>query len=144
MSTYINTLPKELRTELQYYVNYPYWSTFNQLLKWNRIQSFTSDELSVQLKQRCSHYFNELDIKYVEVLKGSWWSLYEIYYQIPHTEVVTVDTLVKYINTVLNYRYAPHLADIGNLNVMLKELNCEEQIVAYSLGTETKYVAVKL
>ena len=116
MVIYIDALPKELRTELQYYINYRYWTVFNQLLKLNNIQSFTKDELPTQLKQRCSHYFSELNVKYVEVLEGNWLSLFEIYYQIPETEVVTVDTLVKYINTVFNYRYVPHLADIVKLN----------------------------
>ena len=147
---YIDSLPKELRNLLDYYKNYPYWNAFNELLKNHYCQSTTTDNLSSLLKEKFSGPLDALNIKYsenFERLQGNINKWYEAYYQVPETQIITVDILVKYINEepIINpYR-------IACINKVLKDSYCIMQIVTHLTLSEKRpysyterYIAVDI
>lgn len=148
---YPDTLPKELRDELQYYVNYPYWKCLNELL-WNMyVQNASSTEGSTILGRRYTYFLTNSNIKHITVIKeGGHICMYDVYYQVLNTELVTTDVLAKCINLLYENRFneLSHIFRIGTMNKMLTNFGCKEQIVYYAReltsGHKTDFIVVKL
>lgn len=146
---YIDILPKELRDELQYFINYPYWKCLNELLWYMYIQTTNVTEGSTILGQRYSYFLTKSDVKHITVIKGQGLT-YDIHYQIPNTELVTVYTLAKCITLLYQHRFdeLSHILQIGTLNETLTNFGCKEQIVYYVRkfkgGHKSDFIAIKL
>lgn len=148
--SYLQSLPKELLNIIDLYLNVHFWIVLNQLLRLKYIQSWTSVDLPNVLKDRYASCLDELNVKYMEKLTCPGMILYEIYYQIPESQVITCDILLKYINGTFN-RYNNNELVIAKANKTLKDIGCKKQIVLHSLVThmnpfsyDTKYIIVDI
>ena len=61
----------------------------------------TIPEGSTILGQRYSYFLTKTDVKHNHWLSKNKCLIYDIYYQIPNTELVTVDALAKCINLLI-------------------------------------------
>ena len=138
-----NILPKDLKIELQYYTNYPYWFILNKMVREHSLlSSYISHELYELLYQNFGYSLDELNIKYIKILKRNDLILYEIYYYVPNSQLITLDTLVKFVNAIKPKQY--NKVQLGDVNRMLKEFDCLAQIVKHSIGIRSGKIREKI
>lgn len=131
--TYIDSLPKELRNELEFYKNFAYRMILNILSNRTHIyvhENDLSDGIESRYMKDQLEIYNKTPMKVVakteeldvdSTFRPQWTHIY--YYEIPMTQLCTLDIFLKY----LNGQYCSSSL-IDEINEMLENFKCYERI----------------